>query len=387
MIVSIGRLEDYKGHHRVIQALPIVRRTRPDMRVRLVGSGPAESALRKLADELGVRDAVDIGPVEADQRGQLAELLLRSAVVVALSEYESQGLGAYEALALGRPLLVNDGSALSELADRPNVRMVASAASPATVAATLLALVDAPSAPPTALPNWDDCVAMLIHVYDEVISSRGQTDELTDLCRYDAGLTLELHEIDIGRSRRPRRVGQRPCDLRPAADARPAVHPTLADDRLEHNSAVAERAQIAHAGHSAGLEARNLGDAQPLLASADVHERLDLESFVRSIERREHVAPEGHVAVAEVGVARTERRVDDPAKHVIPEPAMQLHVARTAADGEPRAECDVGPGDQRTDERRQLARIHRAVAVERNDDVAASPPRNRRAARSPCPVA
>ena len=48
---------------------------------------------------------------------------------------------------------------------------------------------------------------------------------------------------------------------------------------------------------------------------------------------------------------------------------MQLHVARTAADGEPRAQRDVGTGDQRTDERRQLGRIHRAVAVERNDDV------------------
>ena len=172
LIVSIGRLEDYKGHHRVIQALPIVHRTRPDMRVRLVGSGPAESALRKRADELGVRDSVDIGPVDADQRGQLAELLRRAAVVVALSEYESQGLGAYEALAVGRPLLVNDGTALSELADRPNVRTVASAASPATVAAALLASVDAPGAPPMELPTWDDCVAMLLRVYEKVLSAR-----------------------------------------------------------------------------------------------------------------------------------------------------------------------------------------------------------------------
>ena len=172
LIVSIGRLEDYKGHHRVIEALPIIHTTRPDMRVRLLGTGPAESALKKLADELGVRDAVDIGPVATDQRMELAELLQRAAVVVALSEYESQGLGAYEALALGRPLLVNDSSALSELAGRPNVRAVVSAASPATVAQALLASITAPPAPPLPLPTWADCVSAVLRVYDEVLAER-----------------------------------------------------------------------------------------------------------------------------------------------------------------------------------------------------------------------
>jgi glycosyltransferase involved in cell wall biosynthesis len=173
LIVSIGRLEGYKGHHRVIEALPLVHRTRPDMRIRLVGTGPAESALKKLADALGVRDAVDIGPVAADQREQLAKLLQRAAVVAALSEYESQGLGAYEALALGRPLLVNDSSALSELAGRPGVHMVASTASPATVAAALLESIAAPPAPPALLPTWDDCVSAVLRVYDDVIAKRG----------------------------------------------------------------------------------------------------------------------------------------------------------------------------------------------------------------------
>ena len=39
-IVSSGRLEKYKGHHRVIEALPLIRRDRPDAHLVVLGNGP-----------------------------------------------------------------------------------------------------------------------------------------------------------------------------------------------------------------------------------------------------------------------------------------------------------------------------------------------------------
>ena len=169
LILSVGRLEHYKGHHRVIEALPLVRAERPDARVRVAGSGPAEVSLRKLATDLGVADAVEIGPVSADQRMELGALLQRAAVVVALSEYESQGLGAHEALALGRPLLVNDGSALEDLAGRANVATVSSSATPEVVARRLLELIGAPPAAPEHFPTWSDCAAAVSEVYERAV--------------------------------------------------------------------------------------------------------------------------------------------------------------------------------------------------------------------------
>ena len=43
LIVSVGRLERYKGHHHAIAALPEVLKQRPDARLRIVGAGPVRA--------------------------------------------------------------------------------------------------------------------------------------------------------------------------------------------------------------------------------------------------------------------------------------------------------------------------------------------------------
>ena len=49
LIASIGRLERYKGHHRLIAALPLILAAQPDARLWIAGTGPYEDALRALA--------------------------------------------------------------------------------------------------------------------------------------------------------------------------------------------------------------------------------------------------------------------------------------------------------------------------------------------------
>lgn len=39
LIISIGRLERYKGHQHLITALPKIREQRPDMKLLILGSG------------------------------------------------------------------------------------------------------------------------------------------------------------------------------------------------------------------------------------------------------------------------------------------------------------------------------------------------------------
>ena len=72
LVASIGRLERYKGHHRVLAAWPHVVRRRPDVRLWIAGRGPFESTLRRMVEELGVFNHVEIRSIPADDRERMA---------------------------------------------------------------------------------------------------------------------------------------------------------------------------------------------------------------------------------------------------------------------------------------------------------------------------
>ncbi|NPV65888.1 MAG: glycosyltransferase family 4 protein [Anaerolineae bacterium] len=176
LIVSVGRLERYKGHQRVIAALPGVLAHQPEARLQIVGSGPYEPELRRLAAKLGVAERVEIGAISGADREAMARLLASAGVVALLSDYESQGLGATEALSLGCPLLVNDASALSDLTRYPLVRAVPPDAGPEAVARALLellALEREANAGGIVLPTWEACTADLLALYQSIVRPGG----------------------------------------------------------------------------------------------------------------------------------------------------------------------------------------------------------------------
>ncbi len=169
LIVSVGRLERYKGHQRLIAALPTVAAHYPDVRLQILGSGPYASALRRSADGAGVANRVQIGTFSAGERDEMASLLSRAALVALLSEYESQGIAIMEALALGRPVLITHTSALAELADHALVRAIPLASSCEDVADAILDQLRRPAVGTTVdLPTWDTCAAALLALYHTI---------------------------------------------------------------------------------------------------------------------------------------------------------------------------------------------------------------------------
>lgn len=169
LIASVGRLERYKGHHRAIAALPEVLRHYPAARLRIVGTGPYEEPLRRMAARLGVAGRVEIGGIPPTERHAMAALLASSALVTLLSDYETHPIAALEALALGRPVLVADTSGLGELASRGLARAVPLASTSAQVAAAIVEQLRAPLVPPPIeLPTWDDCAADLLKLYHSI---------------------------------------------------------------------------------------------------------------------------------------------------------------------------------------------------------------------------
>ncbi|MEX2314192.1 MAG: glycosyltransferase family 4 protein, partial [Thermomicrobiales bacterium] len=172
LIASVGRLERYKGHHRVIAALPSILTQRPDARLRIVGSGPYEAKLRQQARNLGVADRVEIRSIPSDDRAGMAAILAEASVVTLLSEYESHGIAAVEAISLKRSVLVSANSALREMADAGLAQAISSGSSPRQIAAAILGLIDEPLKPPDIeLPSWDDCANRLIDTYRSVLGS------------------------------------------------------------------------------------------------------------------------------------------------------------------------------------------------------------------------
>ncbi len=165
-IASIGRLERYKGHHRVIDAFPFVLKHEPEARLVIVGTGPYEGELRKQAQALGIAEKVEFTSTPPDQPTAMAELLQGISLVVLLSDFETHPLVALEAAAAGRRLLVADASGLGEFAADGFARPIPLDESPEGVAeAVIEELAKPPQTKRPQLSSWDECAAELLALY------------------------------------------------------------------------------------------------------------------------------------------------------------------------------------------------------------------------------
>jgi phosphatidylinositol alpha-1,6-mannosyltransferase len=149
VIGCVSRLVARKGQDVVIRALPSIRQRVPGTRLLLVGGGPGEPRLRRLAAAAGVADAVVFaGPVPA------AALPAHHAVadVFALPcrtrggglDVEGLGIVALEAAACGLPVVVGDSGGAPETVRAGETGHVVDGRRPVAVAAALTGLLADP---------------------------------------------------------------------------------------------------------------------------------------------------------------------------------------------------------------------------------------------------
>lgn len=111
LVGIVARLHAVKGHRLFLQAAAKVLAKKPEVRFLVVGGGPDEKALVKLARDLGIDAAVDfLGFVD-----DIPSLLARLNVLVVASRWEGFGLTAAEALALAVPVVATDVGGLPEI--------------------------------------------------------------------------------------------------------------------------------------------------------------------------------------------------------------------------------------------------------------------------------
>lgn len=170
LIASVGRLEHYKGHHRVIAAFPSLLEAEPQARLLIVGTGPHENDLRRQVEELGIAGQVKFTHTPPDRPEAMAELLGRVSLVALMSEFESHPLVALEAAAAGCKLVVADAGGLAEIAEDGLAKAIPLDSEPEEIAAALLTALTEPL--PSARPqlvSWDECAAQLDELYRSVV--------------------------------------------------------------------------------------------------------------------------------------------------------------------------------------------------------------------------
>jgi glucosyl-dolichyl phosphate glucuronosyltransferase len=176
-LASIGRLERYKGHHRVLEAFPHVLEREPGARLLIVGKGPYEGELRRRVGEMGLEGQVEITSVPSGDPQGMATLLGGVSLVVLMSEFESHPLVALEAAAARRRLLVAEAGGLKEIAEDEFGRGIPLDSTPEQVAAAALEELAKPLPDRSpSLSSWDECAAALLDLYGS-ISSTGRSSE------------------------------------------------------------------------------------------------------------------------------------------------------------------------------------------------------------------
>jgi glycosyltransferase involved in cell wall biosynthesis len=168
LLLSVGRLERYKGHHRIVRAMPAILAKAPDARLILVGEGPYERPLRELASELGVADQVSIRSFGPERRAVMGKLVADADVLCLLSEYEAHPVAVMEGVGAGTKVLVADTSGLTELGTTGLATTIALHASAEQLAAAVLGVAAASPPAPPDLPSWDACAESLQSLYREV---------------------------------------------------------------------------------------------------------------------------------------------------------------------------------------------------------------------------
>ncbi len=172
VIASVGRLERFKGHHRLIEALPALLERVSGARVRILGAGPYDAELRRMAAESPHGERIEVGSIDPTDRDGMSRALAGASLVTLLSEYEANPVAVMEALALGRRVLVAKTSGMTELVEDGLANGIDIDASNDELAAVIAAQLQAPEPAELKLPTWDDCAAQLIDVYREVLAGR-----------------------------------------------------------------------------------------------------------------------------------------------------------------------------------------------------------------------
>ncbi len=117
VILTVGRLQERKGHDMMIKALPKIKEKHPDVLYAIVGNGEEKPALKKLISELQLTDSVlfhaEISDDEMIQCYQQCDVFILPNRTVG-NDIEGFGMVLVEAQSCEKPVIAGDSGGTAE---------------------------------------------------------------------------------------------------------------------------------------------------------------------------------------------------------------------------------------------------------------------------------
>jgi glycosyltransferase involved in cell wall biosynthesis len=142
-LLWVGARKETKGTETLLRAFSIVRSERPAARLRMIGRAPTEdeeARWRTLAADLGIANAVAFEPQAV--RSDVARAMRRATLFVHPSPYETFGMVAAEALAVGLPVAATPSGVEAIVGSDGSCGEIAASDEPADLARAILRALD-----------------------------------------------------------------------------------------------------------------------------------------------------------------------------------------------------------------------------------------------------
>ena len=163
-ILSVGRLEQYKGMQYLIKVLP---KLNDDVKLTIVGRGVYKNQLEKMIEEHNLGERIEM--INYLDRPSLLQRYADADVFALLSEDEAYGITVAEALAAGTPCVVAEASALSEWVDGISCLGVKLPIDIATLRDRIGSLIGK-RIKRDGIRDWDEVTARLLDLYRKNVS-------------------------------------------------------------------------------------------------------------------------------------------------------------------------------------------------------------------------
>ncbi len=111
-LLHVGRLALTKDHATLLRAVALTRAHHPNVCLWMIGDGPLEASLRKLTEDLGLKDCVTFFGEQPD----VSPFLLAADLFVSSSVTEGLPVSLLEAMSVGLSALVTDVGGMGEIA-------------------------------------------------------------------------------------------------------------------------------------------------------------------------------------------------------------------------------------------------------------------------------
>ncbi|MBU0468557.1 MAG: glycosyltransferase [Candidatus Omnitrophica bacterium] len=140
IIGNISRLIADKGQKFLIQAIPLVLKQYPNLKVIIVGDGPLKSDLSELTKKLSLENIV----IFTGTMTNIATLLNIFDIFVFPTFNEALGLTVLEAMAAAKPIIATNDAAIPELIKHNEEGLLVSPGNPKEIANALIFMIENP---------------------------------------------------------------------------------------------------------------------------------------------------------------------------------------------------------------------------------------------------